>query len=52
MIHNHPVLALVYESDAVACWKGLGFALSSERKGIVARIDGGRAVNTDQLLTE
>src|SRR6266849_8164231 len=52
MVHNHPVLPILHEREAVARRKCLGFCVFYKRKGVVARIDSGGAIHTDQLLTE
>src|ERR1700694_460930 len=52
MVHNHPVISVLHEREAVPRRKRLGFSVFHKRKGVVSRIDGGSAIRTDQLLTE
>src|SRR6266545_5286778 len=52
MVHDHPVLVLFHECEAITRWQRLGFAVLDIRERIVAGVDSGSAVNADQLLTE
>src|SRR5260370_36749357 len=52
MVHDHPFLPLVHEREAVARRESFGFSVFDIREGVVARIDCGGAIHTDQLLTE
>ena len=52
MIHDHPVLALLHECEAIARWPRLGFPVLDVRESVVAGVDSGAAVDADQLLAE
>src|SRR6266496_406087 len=52
MVHDHPVLALFHECEAITRWQRLGFAVLDIREGVVASVDSGAAINADQLLAE
>src|SRR6266550_2140740 len=52
MVHDHPVLALFHECEAVTRWQRLGFAVLDIRERVVAGVDSGAAINADQLLAE
>ena len=52
MVHNQPVLPIVHEREAVARWKRRRRSVFYKGKGIVAGVDGGCAINSDQLLAE
>src|SRR5712691_4136817 len=52
MVHDHPVLALFHECEAITRWQRLGFAILDIRERVVAGVDSGAAINADQLLAE
>src|SRR6266705_754307 len=52
MIHDHPILPLLYVGETVSGGQGLGFAVSDEGEGVVPGIDRSATVNTDQLLSK
>src|SRR5713101_6200450 len=52
MVHNHPVLALFHECEAIPRWQRLGFAILAIRERVVAGVDSGAAIHADQLLAE
>src|ERR1700693_6148332 len=52
MVHDHPVLALFHECEAITRWQRLGFAVLDIRERVVASVDSGAAINADQLLAE
>src|SRR6266567_1734790 len=52
MVHDHPVLALFHECEAITRWQRLGFAVLDIRERVVAGVDSGAAINADQLLAE
>ena len=52
MVDDHPVLTVLHEGEAIACWQSLGFPVLDPRERVVAGVDGGATVNADQLLAE
>src|SRR6266545_1776199 len=52
MVHDHPVLALFHECEALTRRQSLGFAVFDIRERVVAGVDSGAAINADQLLAE
>src|SRR6266508_5807587 len=52
MVHDHPVLTLFHECEAITCWQRLRFAVLHIRERVVAGVDSGVAINADQLLAE
>src|SRR5438477_7205946 len=52
MVHDHPVLALFHECEAITRWQRLGFAVLDIRERVVAGVESGAAINADQLLAE
>src|SRR6266704_7216321 len=52
MIHDHPVLVLFHECEAITRRQRLGFAVLDIRESVVAGVDSRSAVNADQLLAE
>src|SRR6266496_6257919 len=52
MIHDHPVLTLLHECEAITRWQRLRFAVLDIRERVVAGVDRGVAINADQLLAE
>src|SRR2546422_7110797 len=52
MVHDHPVLALFHECEAITRWQRLGFAVLDIRERVVAGVDSGAAIHADQLLAE
>src|SRR2546427_13220991 len=52
MIHDHPVLALLHECEAIARRQRLGLPVLDARECVVAGVDSGAAIDADQLLAE
>src|SRR6266487_6973727 len=52
MVDDHPVLTILHEGEAIACGQSLGFPVLDVRERVVAGVDGGTAINADQLLAE
>src|SRR6266567_4583281 len=52
MVHDHPVLAIFHECEAITRRKRFGFAVLYIRERVVAGVDSGAAINADQLLAE
>jgi hypothetical protein len=52
MVHDHPLLALFHEGEAITRWQRLGFAVLDIRERVGPGVDSGAAINADQLLAE
>src|SRR6266850_3006715 len=52
MVDDHPILTVPNEGEAITRWQTLGFPVLDPRERVVAGVDGGATVNSDQLLAE
>src|SRR5207249_7596782 len=52
MVHDHPVLAVLYEREAIARGQSLGFAVLDVGERVVAGVDSGIAIHADELFAE
>src|SRR5439155_25494124 len=52
MVDDHPVLTVLHEGEAIACWQSLGFSVLDVPERVVAGGDRVTAINADQLLAE
>src|SRR5215470_11602336 len=52
VVHDHPIPAFFHEGEAIPRWQRLRLPVLHIRERVVARVDGGVAINTDQLFTE